>query len=150
MCRLHKSIAMSTAEKGEAAKSQQLYVWKAPLTMCLSMMGGVGFAVGHHCFYGSLAGKPPSSETYYDLGGATSQQLNIALGTLLASMSKILLSIAISTAQEQHAWSVLRARPSKLRSIDGLLASKSNALNILDTRLWMRYPLSMFLSLLFW
>ncbi|KXH50910.1 hypothetical protein CNYM01_03364 [Colletotrichum nymphaeae SA-01] len=141
---------MSTAEKGEAAKSQQLYVWKAPLTMCLSMMGGVGFAVGHHCFYGSLAGKPPSSETYYDLGGATSQQLNIALGTLLASMSKILLSIAISTAQEQHAWSVLRARPSKLRSIDGLLASKSNALNILDTRLWMRYPLSMFLSLLFW
>ncbi|KAK1546132.1 hypothetical protein CPAR01_00099 [Colletotrichum paranaense] len=128
---------MSTAEKEEAAKSQQLYAWKAPLTMCLSMLGGVGFAVGHHCFYGSLAGTPPSSETYYDLGGATSQQLNIALGTLLASMSKILLSIAISTAQEQHAWSVLKARPSKLRSID-------------DARLWMLYPLSMFLSLLFW
>ncbi|KAK1524373.1 uncharacterized protein CCOS01_09460 [Colletotrichum costaricense] len=65
-------------------------------------------------------------------------------------MSKILLSIAISTAQEQHAWSVLKARPSKLQSIDGLLASKSNALNILDARLWMLYPLSMFLSLLFW
>ncbi|KAK1704533.1 uncharacterized protein BDZ83DRAFT_772145 [Colletotrichum acutatum] len=141
---------MSSSEKGEALKSQQLYAWKAPLTMCLSMMGGVGFAVGHHCFYGRLAGTPPSSETYYDLGGATSQQLNIALGTLLASMSKILLSIAISTAQEQHAWSVLKARPSKLRSIDGLLASKSNALNILDARLWVLYPLSMFLSLLFW
>ncbi|KAG7045572.1 het-r protein [Colletotrichum scovillei] len=141
---------MSTTENEEASKNQQLYIWKAPLTMCLSMMGGVGFAVGHHCFYGSLAGTPPSSETYYDLGGATSQQLNIALGTLLASMSKILLSIAISTAQEQHAWSVLKARPSKLRSIDGLLASKSNALNILDARLWMLYPLSMFLSLLFW
>ncbi|EXF82174.1 hypothetical protein CFIO01_09257 [Colletotrichum fioriniae PJ7] len=141
---------MSTSEKEGSSKSQHLYAWKAPLTMCLSMMGGVGFAVGHHCFYGSLAGTPPSPETYYDLGGATSQQLNIALGTLLASMSKILLSIAISTAQEQHAWSVLKARPSKLRSIDGLLASKSNALNILDARLWMLYPLSMFLSLLFW
>ncbi|GKT52228.1 uncharacterized protein ColSpa_12409 [Colletotrichum spaethianum] len=120
--------------------------------MCLSMMGGVGFAVSHHCFYRSLAGTQLSPETYHAfgaVGGATSQQLNIALGTLLASMSKILLSMAVSTAQEQHAWSVIKARPSKLRSIDGLLASKSNVLSILDARLWLRYPLSMFLSLLF-
>ncbi|KAK1640038.1 hypothetical protein BDP81DRAFT_390806 [Colletotrichum phormii] len=126
---------MSTSEKEGESKSQQLYAWKAPLAMCLSMLGGVGFAVGHDRFYGSLAGTPPSSEIYPDfsaVGGVTSQQFNVALGTLLASMSKILLSMAISTAQEQHVWSVLKARPSKLRSIDGLLSSKSNALNILD------------------
>ncbi|KZL64297.1 hypothetical protein CI238_00572, partial [Colletotrichum incanum] len=151
--RLWKSIAMSNPEKEESLKSQQLYVWKAPLTMCLSMMGGVGFAVGHHCFYRSLAGKPLSPETYHAFGAVgsmTSQQVNIALGTLLASMSKILLSIAVSTAQEQHAWRALKARPSKLISIDGLLTSKSNVLSIVDTRLWLRYPLSMLLSLLFW
>ncbi|KAK1675768.1 hypothetical protein BDP55DRAFT_728587 [Colletotrichum godetiae] len=100
-----------------------------------------------------LTGMSSSLETYHDFsaaGSVTSQQFNIAIGTLLASMSKILLSMAISTAQEQHAWNTLKTHPSKLRLIDGLLASKSNALSILDARLWLRYPLSMFLSLLFW
>ncbi|TDZ29593.1 hypothetical protein C8035_v011116 [Colletotrichum spinosum] len=146
---------MSTSEKeGLLLRSQRLHAWKTPFTMCLCMMGGVGFAVVHHCFYGSLDGTEPSSDTYRafggTVGGASSQQLNIALGTLLASMAKILLSMAISTAQEQHAWRVLKTCPSKLRAIDGLLTSKSNFSNIMDGRLWLRYPLSMFLSLLFW
>lgn len=110
-------------------------------------------AVGHHLFYRHLMGKETPGSIYPVLGHSinlTGQQINLAVGTLLAFLVRAFLGIAVSTANEQHVWRVIKAYPTEVAGIDGLFSANSNIFSMFIPSIWLKSPISMLLALIFW
>lgn len=127
--------------------------WFAPTSMVASLLAGVLFALGHHLFYHSLVGKSVTGETY-ELGGSkvSRQQLNTAIGTAFAFLTKASLASAVSLAYLQAVWAVAkrRKRPLTVGDIDMLLGGLGNALILGNVVAWWKWPLLLLVLLIAW
>lgn len=97
--------------------------WKAPVTIVVTFILGLLFAIGHHVFYHDLDGKLVDSNDR--LFG---QQINISIGTAFAFLFRACLSVSIGATYWQVFWrQMLRKGKSlpvaQLDSLAGLLGS---------------------------
>ncbi|KAI1326442.1 hypothetical protein F5Y16DRAFT_228779 [Xylariaceae sp. FL0255] len=133
--------------------TRQWIIPRSKMTMIGMLVIAVLLAVGHHLFYKGLMGKPPPDSTYSFLGTSihlSGQQINLAVGTLLAFLVKAFLGVAVSTAHEQHVWNFIKTHPTKIAIIDGLFLAKSNVFTVFNVYLWGKSFVSMLLALVFW
>ncbi|KAI1149481.1 hypothetical protein F4825DRAFT_464068 [Nemania diffusa] len=101
-------------------------------------------AVGHHLFYRHLMGKETPGSIYPVLGHSinlTGQQINLAVGTLLAFLVRAFLGIAVSTANEQHVWrtGILDSQSQRVPKIDFTSMNFANAQTIIGLSPWFFY-----------
>lgn len=104
--------------------------WQAPVTIVVTFILGLLFAIAHHVFYDNLNGKLVIADDRL-----FSQQINIAIGTAFAFLFRASLSVSIAVTYWQVFWGqVLRkgkAFPvAHLDSLAGLLASIFEFTNI--------------------
>jgi hypothetical protein len=119
--------------------------------MISSLFGGVALAVGHHFLYSRLAGTPIQDDTRDIAGyGVSSQQLNIAAGTALAFLVKVLLVLAVTIAYTQAFWRAIGWKETQIRTIDVVDSALGNIWAFLHVRVWWRYPLLLSLALSVW
>lgn len=104
-------------------------------------------------FYQNLAGTKPPNNRYAiwgTSGGVAGQQVNIAVGAAFAFLVKAFLGVAVATAHDQAAWKTIKSNPTKAASVDGLFASKTNILSLVNFSLWKRSMFTMALALVYW
>jgi hypothetical protein len=116
-------------------------------TLCIvfgSLFASISFAVGHHLFYQSLAGAPVSTVNDFAIGpwaGMPSQKFNVAVGNTFASLFRMSLSIAVTTAYVQMVWKVLKAESTGLDVADALSGILANPLGFLNMGAWRKSSL---------
>ena len=126
--------------------------WLVPTTTLAALLTGILAAVGHHCFYESLAGTvaPPPNEGYKVWNVRLSkQQINNTAGTAFAFLFKAALSVALSTTYSQLFWKALLHSSSRasLSTVDTAFSAAGNPMSLLRFWLWWRYPLLFSLAL---
>ena len=114
----------------------------APITMIVSLILGVGFALGHHFFYNSRDGT--------SVGNTTQQEWYIRVGTYFAYLVTFTLGVAIATAYTQQFWYSLRSRSVTVEEVDSLFAFLVNVTPFLDTRLWRGNFMLVFMAAIKW
>jgi len=131
--------------------------WFGPVSMLAALFAGIGFALGHHFFYGRLDGKeiPAGNYTMGDYNsGISRQQSNTAVGTALAFAVKTCLVLAVSTAYVQLFWKSLIQQSSSqsynLQSIDMAYSALRNATLLANFSGWRRFPLLFTLAITTW
>ncbi|KAF4950077.1 hypothetical protein FGADI_8416 [Fusarium gaditjirri] len=100
--------------------------WKAwsvyrhkPWNMCLLVIIGTLFAVGHHLFYLNLNGKE-----------AVNQSLMLRYGTIIAFCAKASLGTAVTVAFHQRAWRVVRNKTARVETIDSIFTANSDIFSL--------------------
>jgi hypothetical protein len=127
--------------------------WRTPTVMVSAFTAGVLLALGHHFFYYSLSGSIAPSESYQVLSETVSrQQVNLAVGTSLAFMSKSLFSLAVTASYTQVFWRALRKAQYKARltDIDVVFSVTQDILGLFRASVWRRYSLPLTLAMIFW
>lgn len=121
-------------------------------TMAIMLLFGAAFTIGHHFFYQSLSGKPPSNAVYFNgfSGGLTGQQVNLAAGSVFAFLVNSALGVVINTAANQALWVAIKTKASKLEVIDNLATATTSIWSMFDFRLWKKSPIRMALATIFW
>jgi hypothetical protein len=116
-------------------------------TLCIvfgSLLASISFAIGHHLFYQSLSDTPVSTANDFALGpwaGMPSQKFNFAVGNTFASLFRMSLSIAVTTAYLQMVWRVLKAESTGLDVADALSGILANPLGFLNRGAWRKSSL---------
>jgi hypothetical protein len=106
-----------------------------------SLCASTSFAIGHHLFYQSLADTPVSTANDFAIGpwaGMSSQKFNVAVGNTFASLFRMSLSIAVTTAYVQMVWKVLKAERTELDVVDALSGILANPLGFFSLGAWRR------------
>ncbi|KAF5565517.1 hypothetical protein FPHYL_4211 [Fusarium phyllophilum] len=100
--------------------------WKAwdvyrhkPWNMCLLVLVGILFAIGHHLFYLHLNGKE-----------AVNQSLMLRYGTIVAFCAKASLGTAVTVAFHQRAWKVVRNKTARVETIDSIFTANSDIFSL--------------------
>ncbi|KAI1052941.1 hypothetical protein LB506_010005 [Fusarium annulatum] len=91
-----------------------------PYNMCLLVLVGILFAVGHHLFYLRLDGKE-----------ALNQSLMLRYGTIVAFCTKACLGTAVTIAFHQRAWRVVRNKTARVGTIDSIFTANSDIFSLL-------------------
>ncbi|RBR22704.1 hypothetical protein FVER53590_03253 [Fusarium verticillioides] len=99
-------------------KAWQVYRHK-PWNMCLLVLVGILFAVGHHLFYLHLNGKE-----------AVNQSLMLRYGTIVAFCAKASLGTAVTIAFHQRAWRVVRNKTARVETIDSIFTANSDIFSL--------------------
>ncbi|KAJ4128892.1 hypothetical protein NW768_007414 [Fusarium equiseti] len=92
-----------------------------PWNMCLLVVIGIAFAIGHHLFYFALEGRE-----------ATNQSLMLRYGTILAFCAKASLGTAVAMAFQQRAWRVLRHKMARLETVDSIFTANTDIFSLLS------------------
>ncbi|PNP80443.1 hypothetical protein FNYG_06042 [Fusarium nygamai] len=99
-------------------KAWQVYRHK-PWNMCLLVLVGTLFAVGHHLFYLRLDGKE-----------ALNQSLMLRYGTIVAFCAKASLGTAVTVAFHQRAWRVVRNKTARVDTIDSIFTANTDVFSL--------------------
>ncbi|KAH0174302.1 hypothetical protein KCU67_g837, partial [Aureobasidium melanogenum] len=116
-------------------------------TLCIvfgSLLASISFAIGHHLFYQSLSDTPVSTAYDFAMGpwaGMSSQKFNVAVGNTFASLFRMSLSIAVTTAYTQMVWKVLKAESTRLNVVDALSGILANPLDFFNLGAWRKSSL---------
>ncbi|KAI1070290.1 hypothetical protein LB507_010327 [Fusarium sp. FIESC RH6] len=133
------SLRASTTHKYHSfLKSWAIYTSK-PWNMCLLVLIGAAFAIGHHLFYDSLDGKE-----------AINQSRMLRYGTALAFFAKASFGTAAAMAFQQRAWLVVRHKMARLETIDSLFTANSNILALLTWSSIKKAKISTLIALYCW
>jgi hypothetical protein len=127
--------------------------WLVPATTVGSLVVGILFAVGHHCFYSSLQGTTPPLAMYHVAGAQVSgQALNLAAGTAFAFLVRSCLAFAMALSYTQLAWFAIKrsTRDNTIPDIDKVTGALGNFLVLLNVFAWMKWPLLLLPALLSW
>ncbi|KAG9747558.1 hypothetical protein KCU73_g7317, partial [Aureobasidium melanogenum] len=125
-------------------------------TLCIvfgSLLVSVSFAIAHHLFYQGLAGIPVSAAHDLTIGpwaGMPSQKFNVAVGNTFASLFRMSLSLAVTTAYVQMVWNVLKDESTRLSVVDALNGILANPLNFLNLGAWKKSVTLLLLAILIW
>ncbi|KAF5626975.1 hypothetical protein F52700_8458 [Fusarium sp. NRRL 52700] len=87
--------------------------------MCLLVLIGTLFAVGHHLFYLRLNGKE-----------AINQSLMLRYGTIVAFCAKACLGTSVTVAFHQQAWRVVRNKTARVETIDSIFTANSDIFSL--------------------
>ena len=130
-------------------KDHMRIAWWTPFLIISAFLCGVLFALGHHFFYQSLDGNPTSAS---EGRGAEhlGQQINIAIGTLFAFITKAAFVLSITTTYYQVFWAVFQSNRSKhvptLGWLDSAFSATSSVTSLLPLPTWIRYPVLLFVA----
>ncbi|KXT10354.1 hypothetical protein AC579_9159 [Pseudocercospora musae] len=127
--------------------------WLAPVTILSSLIGGTCLAIAHHLFNSSLKGTLVDADPYELVNfEVTQQQINTAVGTALAFLSRSCLVVALSTAYTQAFWWTITrdCATARLSTIDVLYSVLSNFWNLFKARMWWKHPLLLLMALVIW
>lgn len=113
------------------------------LWMLVSFLSGIGISIGHHFLYNKFNGLRVEEVSI-------SQTWIIRIGTIFAFIAKTLLVVAVSIAFIQQQWLALSSHRFKIRQIDTMTNVLGNALNFLNSRMWLRFPLLTVLASVVW
>ncbi|QPC78168.1 hypothetical protein HYE68_008920 [Fusarium pseudograminearum] len=91
-----------------------------PWNMCLLIVLGTAFALGHHFFYLMLDGKE-----------ANDQSLMLRYGTILAFCAKASLGTAAAVAFQQRAWLVIRHKMARIDTVDSIFTANTDIFSLL-------------------
>lgn len=104
-----------------------------------SLITGILFAIGHHCFYQNLDGTVASES--FILGSISYQQANIAIGTALAFIVKSFLVLAVVTAFIQVFWKASsegqRVSANTIRQLDVVYSVLNNVFALAHVKIWL-------------
>ncbi|CAG7556340.1 unnamed protein product [Fusarium equiseti] len=112
-------VASGTRKYHSLLKSWTTYRSK-PWNMCLLVIVGTAFALGHHLFYYMLDGRE-----------AINQSLMLRYGTILAFCAKASLGTAAAMAFQQRAWLVLRHKMARLETVDSIFTANTDIFSLL-------------------
>ncbi|KAF4453860.1 hypothetical protein F53441_3546 [Fusarium austroafricanum] len=114
-------------EAGSPIKTKRDKFWKAwevyrhrPWNMCVLVVVGTLFAIGHHLFYLNLDGKE-----------ADDQSLMLRYGTVIAFCAKASLGTAVALSFYQKAWQVVRYKMARLETVDSIFTANSDVFSLL-------------------
>jgi hypothetical protein len=117
--------------------------YRSLIWMILSWMSGNAFAIGHHFFYARFNNKRVDETSI-------SQGLIIRIGTAMAFFIQTLFVVSASIACTQQQWLTTRSKPFQIRQIDTIFSVLGNAFAFLESRVWLRYPVLVFLAGIAW
>lgn len=127
--------------------------WLAPASATGALVAALLLSTGHHLFYRSLHGTPVSEEAHFAFE-ISRQQINIAIGTAFAFLTKASMVVAISITFVQLFWYTVQARSAEavptLQRIDALYAVLDNGFEMFNFRSWLLNPLLMIVAGLAW
>jgi hypothetical protein len=126
-----------------------------PAVMTGALLRGCLFALGHHLFYQSLAGKAVSDQYWNAFGTKiTNQQINTAAGTAFAFLVKAALVLAVSTAYTQAFWMAAKGQSQKgniqVGHLDAGFSALGDVLCLTKGSLWRRCPTLLALAVMVW
>jgi len=117
----HATEQCEIPEPGRATKVS----WRAPTTILLALLTGLGFALAHHFMGVSLDNKPVA-----EVG--ISQAWISRFSTALAFLVKLALATSVGAAYTQHQWQRLREQDFRTSDIDALTSVLVNAFSFLS------------------
>ncbi|OQO03565.1 hypothetical protein B0A48_10229 [Cryoendolithus antarcticus] len=127
---------------------------KAPLLVAAAYAGGILLMIGHHEFYKQLDGKPVPTTPYTimnkRLPGIAPQRFNLAVGNILATLSKAFLCFAVGAAYTQILFRHLKSQTSKVSVVDSAFAVTGNVFELLSLGVWKKYAGAAGLAILVW
>jgi len=118
--------------------------WRQPSVMFVSLLAAAGAAGGHHAFYLYLDTRSVEDNI--------PQQWTFRIGTGLAFLVRVLLSLSLGVAILQCFWNSLEAnkRPATLKDVDRVYSVTSDIFVFFCPRVWAFNPTMMLLGLIFW
>lgn len=114
-----------------------------PTTVIGSFIAGLALALGHHCFYNSLAGQPVIDDEYY-------QQLNKGVGTTFAYLMRAALVITIGSTYWQIFWDALHRKTLTISTIDSPAGVLGALQDLINPTIFKASPLLIALAVLSW
>ena len=140
--------------------------WRAPALMVVFLISALLCAVVHNQVYAAYDGKPVSTsvrENQYQIWNQDreqyesapwwmllSQQSVFRIGTALAFLVKMFLSLSLGVVYIQQLWKALCARGVALEKVDTLFGVMGNVLLLKDVSLWKSYPALATSAVLLW
>lgn len=135
----HKTSTMdvsnSTALRGKS--------WRAPITIFLSLAGGIGLAAAHHSMGSYLDGQPVADIWL-------SQAWISRLSTAFAFLVKMMLTISVGTAYVQRQWMQIHLETLRVEDVDTLTTVLGNVFGICRSTMWNHHPMLTVLALVSW
>jgi hypothetical protein len=117
--------------------------WRAPITILLALLTGLGFALAHHFMGVSLNNKPVDRVV-------VSQAWISRFSTALAFLVKLALATSVGAAYTQHQWQRLRQQDFRTSDIDALTSVLANAFSFLSSTVWFKQPVLAVMALVSW
>lgn len=117
--------------------------WRAPLTMGVALLAGLGFSLAHHFMNQSLNGTPVTEVSI-------SQTWVSRFGTALAFLVKMCFTVAVGVAYVQHQWWKSHRRAFSVRELDALTTVLSNVFSFVTSCVWLSSPLLTIVALISW
>jgi hypothetical protein len=114
--------------------------WRAPITILLALLVGLGFALAHHFMGASLNNKPVD----------ISQAWVSRFSTALAFLVKLALATSVGAAYTQHQWQRLRQQDFRTSEIDAMTSVLANAFSFLSSTVWLKHPVLALMALVSW
>ena len=131
------------AEIHERCTATKTRSWRAPATIMVSLVLGVGLALAHHLMCDSLSGRPVNEVSI-------SQPWISRFSTAFAFLVKTTLAIAVGTAYTQRQWLSFQRDSFRTADVDALTSVLGNIFSFFSTFVWLRYPLLSLTALVSW
>ncbi|KAI1083464.1 hypothetical protein F5B20DRAFT_595472 [Whalleya microplaca] len=116
--------------------------WTTPATMISTFLMGIISAISHDRFYESYNGQPVST--------LLQQQLITIVGTTLAFLFRMFMTISTGAAFAQQLFHSLRITDESIGHLDMLFDLSNNALYLGNIRLWLSHPELLAIALMIW
>jgi hypothetical protein len=125
--------------------------WLAPAKMLSLFVAGVALAIGHHCYYRSLAGtKVIPTASIVSAWDTDRQEWKIRFGTAFAFLAKTCLATAIAVAYTQHIWASCKRKAYSISGLDALFSATSDVFAFASLELTLRAKVGALLAALVW
>ncbi|KUJ06311.1 uncharacterized protein LY89DRAFT_633084 [Mollisia scopiformis] len=116
--------------------------WSTPVFILISVLAGVGFALGHHFYYASLDGTTA--------GSSSRQQWSTRFGTAFAFLVVAALKTTSDLSYNQYIWTLVRRKSFPLGSLDKMFSLTSNPMGFLSFHLTRHAKIGVFIALISW
>jgi uncharacterized membrane protein len=117
--------------------------WRAPVTILIALLVGLGVALAHHFMGTSLNGQPVMKVNI-------SQAWISRFGTALAFVVKLALATSVGAAYTQHQWQRFHEQSFRTSEVDALTSVLANAFSFLSSTVWLRHPVLALMALISW
>lgn len=117
--------------------------WRAPIVMLSTFFAGLGVALAQHFTYNALDMKPV-------LSLSVSQAWISRIGTGLAFLVKLFLTICVGAAFVQHQWMQFHDKSFRVGEIDTVTSALANIFYLFKSTVLYRHPALLLMALASW
>ena len=125
--------------------------WLVPAKMLALFATGIALAIGHHCYYHSLAGTEVlSTANQASTWDTNRQEWKIRFGTAFAFLAKTCLASSVAIAYTQHIWASCRRKAYSISGLDALFSATSDVFAFASLDLAVRAKIGAVLAAFVW